>query len=87
VPLREVLIRAAAPLAFIAAGVVVAATVDSSAGTGISAFLIGVGFVIAISIVFLDVGRSEDRERAREDAERRGTALRALRLRHRRRGD
>jgi hypothetical protein len=69
--LRDVLVRAAGPVAFVLAGIVIAATVDNSAGTGISAFLMGVGFVIAILIVFYEVGRSEDRERAREEAQAR----------------
>ena len=69
--LRDVLIRAAGPLALVAAGVAVAAVVDSSLGTGISAFLIGVGCVFALAIVFWEIGRSEDRDRAREEADRR----------------
>jgi ABC-type transport system involved in cytochrome bd biosynthesis fused ATPase/permease subunit len=71
--LRDVLLRLAAPVVFIAAGVAVAATVDSPLGTGIAGFLIGVGFVIAVSIVFYEIGRSEDRDRAREEEERRST--------------
>jgi hypothetical protein len=70
VSLRDVLIRAAGPVAFIAAGVIVAAAVDNSTGTGISAFLIGLGCVLALSIVFWEIGRSEDRDRAQEEAER-----------------
>jgi hypothetical protein len=69
--LRGVLVRAAGPLALVVAGVAVAAAVDSSLGTGISAFLIGVGCVLALAIVFWEIGRSEDRDRAREEAERR----------------
>ena len=69
--LRGVLARAAGPLALVVAGIVVAATVDSSVGTGVSAFLIGIGCVLALAIVFWEIGRSEDRDRAREEAERR----------------
>ena len=65
------LVRAAGPLAFVAAGIAVAALVDNPTGTGVSAFLIGVGCVFALSIVFYEIGRSEDRDRAREEAERR----------------
>jgi hypothetical protein len=69
---RDVLIRAAGPVALIAVGVAVGIAVDSAAGTGISSFLVGLGTVLALAIVFWEVGRSEDRARAREEAERRG---------------
>ena len=69
--LRDVVVRAVGPLVLVAAGIAVAATVDSPVGTGVSAFLIGVGCVLALAIVFFEIGRSEDRDRAREEAERR----------------
>ena len=68
---RWVLVRASGPLALVVAGIVVAATVDNSVGTGVSAFLIGIGCVAALAIVFWEIGRSEDRDRAREEAQRR----------------
>jgi hypothetical protein len=68
---RNIAIWVAVSLALMAAGVAVAATVGTSLGTGIAGFLIGVGCVVAVSIVFYEVGRSEDRERAREESERR----------------
>ena len=53
------------------AGVLCAVFVGGGAGQ-ISAFmLIGSGFVVAIGLVFLEVGLSEDRERARERQARR----------------
>ena len=69
--LRGVVLRAAGPVALVIAGIAVAAAVDSSLGTGLSSFLIGVGCVLAIAIVYWEIGSSEDRDRAREDAERR----------------
>jgi len=71
--LRGVLIRVISPLAFILAGVGVGVVVDNPVGTGIAGFLIGVGCVIAMSIVFFEIGRSEERDRAREEEERRST--------------
>jgi hypothetical protein len=70
--LRDVLIRAAGPVALVAGGVAVGIAVDSAVGTGISSFLIGLGTVLALAIAFWEVGRSEDRARAREEAEQRG---------------
>ncbi|MEA2273492.1 MAG: hypothetical protein QOI98_2200 [Solirubrobacteraceae bacterium] len=67
---RGLLARVVPPLLIIGAGVAVAATSDSSLGTGVSAFLVGVGFVIAIATVFLEVGLSEDRQRARDETAR-----------------
>ena len=64
------MLRAAGPLAFVVAGIAVAAAVDSSLGTGLSSFLIGLGCVLALAIVYWEIGSSEDRDRAREEAER-----------------
>jgi hypothetical protein len=55
------------PLLLIALGAAVAVLVDGTAGTAIAIFLIGVGCVVAVSAVFLEIGRSEDRDR---DAQR-----------------
>jgi hypothetical protein len=67
---RGLLARVVPPLLVIGAGIAVAATSDSSLGVGVSAFLVGVGFVIAIATAFLEVGLSEDRQRARDEAAR-----------------
>jgi tetrahydromethanopterin S-methyltransferase subunit E len=53
------------PLLLIALGAAVAVFVDGTAGTAIAIFLIGVGCVAAVSAVFWQIGRSEDRERDR----------------------
>ena len=63
--------QAAAPVALALAGaVVLLVTGSSTAGTAIAVVLIGTAAVVAVSLVFYAVGRSEDRERAAE-AERR----------------
>ena len=51
------------PLLLIAIGAAVAVLVESTVGQAIGIFLIGVGCVVAVSAVFWQVGRSEDRER------------------------
>ena len=54
----------AAILAICAAGVIVLAVAgDSTAGKAAAVSLLGVGCVLAVSMVFLAVGRSEDAER------------------------
>ena len=64
--------QAAVPAGLALAGAVVAvATGGSTAGTAVAVALVGSAAVVAVSLVFYAVGRSEDRERARE-AERRG---------------
>jgi hypothetical protein len=42
---------------------VVAVVVEGTAGTAIAIFLIGVGCVVAVSAVFWQIGRGEDRDR------------------------
>jgi hypothetical protein len=54
--------------ALIAAGIVCALVFGGVLGPVLAFVLIGVGFVLATSLVFLEVGLSEDRERAREGA-------------------
>ena len=54
----------------ILAGAVCAALVGGEFGEILALVLISLGCVDAISLVFLEVGLSEDRERAREDAAR-----------------
>jgi len=54
----------AAILAICGAGVIVLAVAgDSTAGKAAAVSLLGVGCVLAVSMVFLAVGRSEDAER------------------------
>jgi hypothetical protein len=65
--------QAAVPAGLVLAGAVVAvATGGSTAGTAVAVVLIGSAAVVAVSMVFYAVGRSEDRERAREAARRGG---------------
>ncbi len=52
------------------AGAVCAAVVGGELGEILALVLISLGFVDAVSLVFLEVGLSEDRERAREEAVR-----------------
>jgi hypothetical protein len=59
------------------AGVLGAVFAGGTVGQLLALVLISSGFVLATSLVFLEVGLSEDRERAREAAEaRRRAALR-----------
>ena len=51
-------------------GAVCAAVVGGGTGEVLALVLISLGFVEATSLVFLEVGLSEDRERDREDRER-----------------
>jgi hypothetical protein len=56
------------------AGAVCAVAVSGGLGAILALVLIGLGFVEAVSLVFAEVGFSEDRERAREEAARRRKA-------------
>lgn len=60
----------------VVAGAAIAAAVGSTAGQVIGFLLMGFGLVLATSLVFYEVGVSEDRERAREEAARREAARR-----------
>ena len=53
------------------AGAVCAVAVGGGLGAILALVLIGLGFVEAVSLVFAEVGFSEDRERAREEEWRR----------------
>jgi hypothetical protein len=53
-----------AALLLVVAGAVVAVLSGSTAANAIAIFLIGVGGVVAVSLVFWRIGRSEDRERS-----------------------
>ena len=74
------------------AGIACAVFVAGGTGEVLTLALMGTGFIVATSLVFLEVGLSEDRERARE-LERRGKSgpehvepPRLSRRRRRRRG-
>ncbi len=63
--------QAAIPLGLLVAGIVVLIAGGGSTGTQAAAFaLIGVACVIAVSLTFLAIGRSEDEARAAEERER-----------------
>jgi hypothetical protein len=49
----------------------VCAVVLSGLASDLALGLLGAGVVLAVSLVFLEIGFSEDRERAREEAARR----------------
>ncbi len=51
--------------ALVVAGAVCAALIDGAAGQILAIALIGLGLVGATSLVFLEIGLSEDRDRAR----------------------
>jgi hypothetical protein len=61
--------------ALVVAGIVCAIAIPGTTGQVIAMAAIGVGLVIALSLVFFEVGLSEDRERAR--TERSGAEARA----------
>jgi hypothetical protein len=52
-------------LLLVVAGAVLAVLSGSTAANAIAIFLIGLGCVVAVSLVFWRIGRSEDRERER----------------------
>jgi len=53
------------PLVLIALGAIAAVAIPGKAGTAAAIVLIGTGCVVAVSLVFWEVGRSEDEERSR----------------------
>jgi hypothetical protein len=62
------------------AGAAGAAVFSGTLGQVLALVLIGVGLVLATSLVFFEVGLSEDRERAREAARERARRERPQRL-------
>lgn len=62
------------------AGVFCALAVPGGTGQILTLVLISLGLMFATSLVFLELGLSEDRELAREQAERRRRSLRGTRL-------
>ena len=67
------------------AGAICGVIVPGGTGQILILVLVSLGLVFATSLVFLELGLSEDRELAREEAERRRLSLRATRLLRRRR--
>jgi len=67
-------------------GGVIALLVNGIAGEAVALSLISLGSIAIVSLMFLEVGLSEDRERARERAEQRERGRRPP-LRRRRRPD
>jgi energy-converting hydrogenase Eha subunit E len=59
-----------AAAALVVAGALCAVLFDGTAAGVVSILLIGVGLVLAVSLVFLVIGLSEDRERAEEERRR-----------------
>jgi energy-converting hydrogenase Eha subunit E len=59
-----------AAAALVVAGALCAALFDGTAAGVVSILLIGVGLVLAVSLVFFAIGLSEDRERAKEERRR-----------------
>jgi hypothetical protein len=53
------------PLVLIALGAIAAVAIPGKAGTAVGIVLVGSACVVAVSLVFWEVGRSEDEERAR----------------------
>jgi hypothetical protein len=53
------------PLVLIALGAVAAVVLPGKAGTAVAIVLVGTACVVAVSLVFWEVGRSEDEDRAR----------------------
>jgi hypothetical protein len=53
------------PLILIALGAVAALLIRGTAGTAAAIVLVGIGCVVAVSLLFWEVGRSEDEERRR----------------------
>ena len=53
------------PLILIALGAIAALAIPGTAGTAAAIVLVGTGCVVAVSLVFWEVGRSEDEERRR----------------------
>lgn len=51
------------PLLLIALGAAAAVLIKGTAGTAIAIMLVGSGCVVAVSLVFWQIGRSEDRDR------------------------
>ena len=64
---RSRALRYGACLILVLAGLACGAAVPGSAGGTICTGLVGVGLVVAMSLIFHEVGLSEDRERAQRE--------------------
>jgi len=53
------------PFVLIVLGAIAAVAIPGKAGTAAAIVLVGTGCVVAVSLVFWEVGRSEDEERSR----------------------
>lgn len=62
--------RYAGAIALIVIGVLCGAVIPGTAGGTICTAIVGIGLVAVISLVFYDVGLSEDRDRQRDDRRR-----------------
>ena len=60
-----------AAVALIAAGIVCDSAISSDVGQYVGFALIGLGGIAVVSLVFLEIGLSEDRELAEEERRRR----------------
>ena len=69
-----------AAAALVAVGAVCAALISGTIGQVLAMLLIGLGLVLVVSLLFAEVGFSEDRERARSQGDGDGPTRR-LRLR------
>ena len=68
---RARVVAGGAVAGLILAGLLSALLLDGSAATFLTILFVSVAIVVAVSLVFYEVGLSEDRDRAREE-ERRG---------------
>jgi hypothetical protein len=59
-------LRYGTAVALVVAGVACGATVPGTLGVTLATALVGIGLVAVLSLVFYEVGLSEDRDRARE---------------------
>jgi hypothetical protein len=66
------LARIAVPIVMIVLGAIGAVAIPGMAGTVVAMILVGSALVVAVCLIFLEVGLSEDRERARRDGPPRG---------------
>lgn len=69
---RAALLRGAAVAALAVVGLVLAFAAEGTV-SDVGYTLVGIAFVLALSLAFLEVGYSEDRARAREERRRGGT--------------
>jgi hypothetical protein len=71
---RSRLLAFGAAAVIVVAGLVCAAFVPGVLGGALATALIGIGLVLATSLVFFEIGLSEDRDRELEEEDSRGRA-------------